>query len=315
MTYEGQRIIITISGEKYDVTDFCTIHPGGRELLVLNNQRDVTSSFYYFQHSDDAKLILRTLNVKYKNKPNKSFYSLSSAFFSSVSTSSPLLLSLYQYLYPYFYTCSRFGLYWYIYFRFYTYSDLSYTMLWICIYLFIHVLPFNFTQNHYHILLFTFRSCCIVILNWLYHLDWISMPMLDVLKSIWIYSSLFFIHEPASELVPFTFLNYGYEYYQFQAMYACLSGTVMIPFIAMWPNQILILFFSRIHRRWSILLEVLYCYLHIIYHCIRFFLIPSLSYSGYPEMVASMFYVLTVRRFPNTKYMIWFFILMKYILK
>jgi len=58
------KIIITISGEQYDVTDFASSHPGGKEILVKFNGKDATEGFNIMKHSKSARKQAKTMKIQ-----------------------------------------------------------------------------------------------------------------------------------------------------------------------------------------------------------------------------------------------------------
>ena len=296
------RIILTISGEQYDVTEFSTIHPGGREILLFNHHQDATESFHFFNHSSNAKQILRTLNIKYKKKSVLS--SISSSFFSSSINSLQILLGYLKSSY----SLSSYWLVWYL---------GSQNIWWILVYLLLHLsLYFLSSPSQNHLLLLNLRSCTCVLLNWLYHSQWIPLPLLTLSKSMLIYSILLVIPEPVIEAqlnsTESILLKYIYEFYQCQSMIGCLSDNVMTPFIAMMPTQVLLLLFHQTRRVWYVLFFVSYSYLVILG---GLFVVYSWNES-LPSLLLSFFILGTsilMRKYPSSKYVFWTVYLSNYI--
>ena len=56
----GENPWILIDGKVYDVTNFLTKHPGGKEILIKNSGKDSTKEFMDIKHSEDAKKLLDT---------------------------------------------------------------------------------------------------------------------------------------------------------------------------------------------------------------------------------------------------------------
>lgn len=67
------KILLTIKGTEYDVTEFSKTHPGGKKILEKYNNMDVTREFYDFQHSKEAIEIMKTLSVE-KTQKEKDLY-------------------------------------------------------------------------------------------------------------------------------------------------------------------------------------------------------------------------------------------------
>lgn len=302
------RIILTISGEQYDVTEFSTIHPGGREILLFNNHQDATDSFHFFNHSSNAKQILHTLNIKYKKKSVLS--SISSSFFSSSMTSLQFLLRYLKSSY-----ILSLSSYWLVlYFG-------SQHISWILVYLLLHLsLYFLSSPSQNPLLLSNLRSCTCVLLNWLYHSQWMPLPLLTLSKSMLIYSILLVISEPMIEAhlnsTESILLKYIYEFYQCQSMIGCLSEDVMTPLIAMMPTQVLLLLFHQTRRVWYILFFVSYSYLVILGGLFVAYSWNESLPSLLPSLLLSFFILgssILMRKYPSSKYVFWTVYLSNYI--
>lgn len=57
-TPQPEKIIVTFKEATYDVTDFVDEHPGGRDILVKKNGKDVEQCMRENEHSDNAYNIL-----------------------------------------------------------------------------------------------------------------------------------------------------------------------------------------------------------------------------------------------------------------
>jgi cytochrome b involved in lipid metabolism len=55
---DEKRIIVTFRNKDYDITDFLDEHPGGRNVLIKKNGRDIEKAMQDNNHSDDAYAIL-----------------------------------------------------------------------------------------------------------------------------------------------------------------------------------------------------------------------------------------------------------------
>ena len=52
------------NGVPHDVTRFVAKHPGGKEVLVKNNGKEISELFLEMQHSDNAKRILEKYRIR-----------------------------------------------------------------------------------------------------------------------------------------------------------------------------------------------------------------------------------------------------------
>lgn len=51
-------VVVTLKGQKYDITDFIKKHPGGKEILRENIGKDIEQQMLDAGHSDHAYKIL-----------------------------------------------------------------------------------------------------------------------------------------------------------------------------------------------------------------------------------------------------------------
>jgi cytochrome b involved in lipid metabolism len=58
------RIIVYYKGSKYDVTDFAIHHPGGKDVLLEHNGRDIETAMIDAQHSVNAYKLLEKHLIK-----------------------------------------------------------------------------------------------------------------------------------------------------------------------------------------------------------------------------------------------------------
>lgn len=58
------RIIVFFKNEKYDITDFVNSHPGGRQVLIKCNGRDIEKHMNKADHSEYAYSLLEKYKVK-----------------------------------------------------------------------------------------------------------------------------------------------------------------------------------------------------------------------------------------------------------
>lgn len=47
--------------EKYDISNFINIHPGGKKVLLLQKNKDITELFKKINHSNHAYKLLETM--------------------------------------------------------------------------------------------------------------------------------------------------------------------------------------------------------------------------------------------------------------
>jgi cytochrome b involved in lipid metabolism len=60
---EQEAILFTYKGEQYNATKFLSSHPGGKRLLLENNNSDITEKFDDAGHSERAGRILLRYKV------------------------------------------------------------------------------------------------------------------------------------------------------------------------------------------------------------------------------------------------------------
>lgn len=53
-----EKIIVTYQGKRYDVTEFVLSHPGGKDVLLENNGKDVEETMREIGHSEGAYKML-----------------------------------------------------------------------------------------------------------------------------------------------------------------------------------------------------------------------------------------------------------------
>lgn len=53
--------IVYYENEKYDISNFITNHPGGKKVLLLQKNKDITELFKKFNHSNHASKLLETM--------------------------------------------------------------------------------------------------------------------------------------------------------------------------------------------------------------------------------------------------------------
>jgi cytochrome b involved in lipid metabolism len=58
------KIIILFKGEEYDITDFVKKHPGGKQVLLDNNGKDIEKLMFENEHSTHAYNILEKYKIK-----------------------------------------------------------------------------------------------------------------------------------------------------------------------------------------------------------------------------------------------------------
>lgn len=57
------RIIVTYKNDKYDITDFIKRHPGGKDVLIKNNGKDIEQLMIVNEHSEHAYNLLRKYKI------------------------------------------------------------------------------------------------------------------------------------------------------------------------------------------------------------------------------------------------------------
>lgn len=62
--HDDGRIIIKWKGNRYDVTKFVIKHPGGREIIVENNGKEVSELMESHQHSSVAYRMLDKYRIQ-----------------------------------------------------------------------------------------------------------------------------------------------------------------------------------------------------------------------------------------------------------
>jgi cytochrome b involved in lipid metabolism len=60
---KDDRIIVTFGDGKYDITDFLDEHPGGRNVLIKKNGKDIEKAMKDNNHSADAYSILEKYRI------------------------------------------------------------------------------------------------------------------------------------------------------------------------------------------------------------------------------------------------------------
>ena len=54
---------VTYKGEKYEIGNFISRHPGGSEILIPYKNKDITAAFDHISHSNDAKYLLKKRKI------------------------------------------------------------------------------------------------------------------------------------------------------------------------------------------------------------------------------------------------------------
>nr|WBF70518.1 hypothetical protein [Megavirus caiporensis] len=60
----SNKIIVTFKGSKYDITDFLRRHPGGKQILIDNNGKDIEKLMLEYEHSNNAYRILDKYKIQ-----------------------------------------------------------------------------------------------------------------------------------------------------------------------------------------------------------------------------------------------------------
>ncbi|XP_012152315.1 cytochrome b5 isoform X2 [Megachile rotundata] len=60
---ESDKLWLIINNKVYDVTDFYREHPGGEEVLLEQNGKDVTEIFEDIGHSSDARQMMESYKI------------------------------------------------------------------------------------------------------------------------------------------------------------------------------------------------------------------------------------------------------------
>lgn len=63
---QTDKIIVSFRGDKYDITDFLRKHPGGKNVLIKNNGKDIEELMAEYEHSKNAYLILSKYKITEK---------------------------------------------------------------------------------------------------------------------------------------------------------------------------------------------------------------------------------------------------------
>lgn len=58
------KIIVKFNGEDYNITDFIKKHPGGKQVLIENNGKDVDNLMIENEHSVHAYNMLQKYKIK-----------------------------------------------------------------------------------------------------------------------------------------------------------------------------------------------------------------------------------------------------------
>lgn len=61
---DPNKIEVSFRGEWYDITKFINRHPGGKDLLIENNGKDIEKLMEEYTHSDRAYIILKKFLIK-----------------------------------------------------------------------------------------------------------------------------------------------------------------------------------------------------------------------------------------------------------
>lgn len=61
---EDEKIIVEYEGNKYDITNFAIEHPGGKEVLIENNGKDVKEIMFEVGHSDNAFELFKKFKIE-----------------------------------------------------------------------------------------------------------------------------------------------------------------------------------------------------------------------------------------------------------
>ncbi|BCS83455.1 putative cytochrome B5-like protein [Cotonvirus japonicus] len=59
----NEKIIVTFKGDKYDITDFLKKHPGGKNVLIENNHKDIEQIMMDYGHSNNAYRMLQRYKI------------------------------------------------------------------------------------------------------------------------------------------------------------------------------------------------------------------------------------------------------------
>jgi cytochrome b involved in lipid metabolism len=57
-----EPVILLLKNKKYDVTHFLDLHPGGKQCLINNNNKDVM--YHYKMHSKKAQKLWKKYKIK-----------------------------------------------------------------------------------------------------------------------------------------------------------------------------------------------------------------------------------------------------------
>ncbi len=60
----AKKIIVWFRGEEYDISDFVRKHPGGKQILLENNGKDIEHLMLENEHSLNAYNILEKYKIK-----------------------------------------------------------------------------------------------------------------------------------------------------------------------------------------------------------------------------------------------------------
>ncbi len=63
-TENNDKIIVMYQNEKYDITNFIKRHPGGKEILMNYNGKDIEKAMLENEHSESAYKILARYKIK-----------------------------------------------------------------------------------------------------------------------------------------------------------------------------------------------------------------------------------------------------------
>lgn len=60
---EGEKVVVAFQGSRYDITDFVKYHPGGKDVLLEHNGRDVEQPMLDNKHSVHAYERLKSYKI------------------------------------------------------------------------------------------------------------------------------------------------------------------------------------------------------------------------------------------------------------
>ncbi|AFX92855.1 cytochrome B5 [Acanthamoeba polyphaga mimivirus] len=60
----SDQIIVTYKGSKYNITEFLRRHPGGKQILIDNNGKDIEKLMLEYEHSNNAYRMLEKYKIQ-----------------------------------------------------------------------------------------------------------------------------------------------------------------------------------------------------------------------------------------------------------